>query len=140
VVSANPRVIGFQWYDGKQYSLVDCAPEDYAAREAERMDALCALEFRAAKAEAELAVKGGEWCAQNRAEGRGGCGACAWCCKQQRDRAEKAEAERDALKELLREARNALEVLRATDMILGKIPMDLAERIDAALAVKGETE
>lgn len=43
---------------------------------------------------AALEVKGGEWCAKNRAEGRGGCGACtcAWCCKQADDRADVAEA------------------------------------------------
>lgn len=40
---------------------------------------------------AALEVRGGEWCAKNRAEGRGGCGACAWCCKQANDRADLAE-------------------------------------------------
>jgi hypothetical protein len=54
-----------------------------------------ALAERAEKAEAQVAVSGGEWCAQNRAEWRGPCGACAWCVKQERERAEKAERERD---------------------------------------------
>jgi hypothetical protein len=48
--------------------------------------------------EAVNAVQGGEWCAQNRAEGRGGCGACAWCCQQLRDELERLQAqiEKDA--------------------------------------------
>ena len=47
---------------------------------------------RAEIAEAKAAVCGGEWCAENRAAGRGPCGACAWCCTQERNRAEAAES------------------------------------------------
>lgn len=39
-----------------------------------------ARELERARAEAD--VRGGEWCARNREEGRGPCGACAWCCQQ----------------------------------------------------------
>jgi hypothetical protein len=45
------------------------------------------------EARAAAEVRGGEWCAKNRAEGRGPCGACVWCCEDQKERAEKAEAE-----------------------------------------------
>lgn len=48
-------------------------------------------EWQLALAEAEVAVRGGEWCAENRAEGRNPCGACAWCCNQAIARAERAE-------------------------------------------------
>lgn len=51
------------------------------------------LEDEVRDLKAKLSVRGGEWCAENRAAGRGGCDACAWCCKQWRDRAEVAEAE-----------------------------------------------
>jgi len=37
-------------------------------------------------------------CREERAEGNGGCGACALCCKEWRDRAEKAEAEVERLR------------------------------------------
>ena len=46
---------------------------------------------RAKVAEAKADVCGGEWCAENRAEGRGPCGVCAWCCQQVTERAERAE-------------------------------------------------
>lgn len=65
-----------------------------ATRDEERAMAREIVELRARtlKLEAIVDVRGGEWCATNRAEGRGPCGACAWCCSQQRDRAERAEA------------------------------------------------
>lgn len=52
-------------------------------------DVVLALLDRLERVEAQEAVRGGEWCAQNRAEGRGPCGACAWCCKQASDDAER---------------------------------------------------
>lgn len=48
-------------------------------------------------AEAAASVRGGEWCAQNRAEGRGGCGACAWCCQQVTQERDQLKLERDSL-------------------------------------------
>lgn len=45
-----------------------------------------ALEFAKAKSD----VCGGEWCAKNRAEGRGPCGACAWCCNRFKQIAQRA--------------------------------------------------
>ena len=62
-------------------------------------------------AEAKADVRGGEWCAKNRAEGRGPCGACAWCCKQATDCAEKAEAENARLQEALAKLQPHLLVL-----------------------------
>lgn len=50
---------------------------------------------RAEKAEAFASVRGGEWCAKNRAEGRGGCGACAWCCQQANQSRDSMRGERD---------------------------------------------
>lgn len=50
------------------------------------------LEARVEVAEAKAEVIGGEWCAKNRAEGRGPCGTCSICCGEERARAEKAEA------------------------------------------------
>lgn len=41
-------------------------------------------------AEAKADVCGGEWCAKNRAEGRGPCGACAWCVARYKTLAERA--------------------------------------------------
>jgi hypothetical protein len=59
------------------------------------------LQAEVEKLKAEVAVMGGAWCAQNRAEGRDGCGACAWCCQQQKERAEKAEASLTRIKSFL---------------------------------------
>jgi hypothetical protein len=78
-------------------AVKDCGRLDRALRdEAAKADAATA---RADKAEAErdvavakAAVIGGEWCATNRAEGRGPCGSCSWCCAQATARAERAEA------------------------------------------------
>lgn len=42
-------------------------------------------------AEAKSSVIGGEWCANNRSEGRGPCGACSLCCADAIKRAEEAE-------------------------------------------------
>lgn len=53
---------------------------------------------------AKNAVRGGEWCAENRAAGRDRCGACAWCCSFEKDRAEKAEQELAALREVVKVA------------------------------------
>lgn len=50
-------------------------------------------EWQVAVLAAQDSVHGGEWCAENRAAGRDRCGACSWCVKFERDRAEKAEAE-----------------------------------------------
>ena len=50
-------------------------------------------------AEAKADVIGGAWCAKNRAEGRGPCGSCAICCRDERQRAESAERDRDAVLE-----------------------------------------
>lgn len=57
-----------------------------------RLDTIKYLLARVEKAEAEAAVRGVEWCAANRAAGRGPCGACAWCCKQATERADLAVA------------------------------------------------
>jgi DNA repair exonuclease SbcCD ATPase subunit len=54
---------------------------------------IATLLARTEKAEAEADVRSGKWCEKNRAEGRGGCGMCAWCWRLERDRAEKAEAD-----------------------------------------------
>jgi hypothetical protein len=78
-------------------AVKDCGRLDRALRdEAAKADAATA---RADKAEAErdvavakAAVIGGEWCATNRAKGRGPCGSCSWCCAQATARAERAEA------------------------------------------------
>ena len=37
-------------------------------------------------AKAKAAVSGGEWCAENRAAGRGRCGACSWCARLEQQR------------------------------------------------------
>ena len=50
------------------------------------------LAARLAEAEAKAEVRGGEWCAKNRAEGRGPCGACAWCCAALRAELETTKA------------------------------------------------
>lgn len=63
-----------------------------AVRDGKRPEEL-RLEDRVAELEAKLDVLGGEWCLRNRAEGRGGCGACAVCCQEARDRALAAEFE-----------------------------------------------
>lgn len=67
-----------------------------------RLDTIKHLMACVEKAEAEAAVRGGEWCAENRATGRGPCGACAWCCKQATDRAEQAEAALASLQDATR--------------------------------------
>ncbi len=69
----------------------------------------------AAEAEREVAVAkaaviGGEWCAENRAAGRGPCGSCSWCCAQSKNRADAAEAARDSARALLKEARVAVDL------------------------------
>lgn len=64
-------------------------------------------------ARAEADVRGGKFCEESRAAGRGPCGACAWCCATQRDRAEKAELGRDKAEATA--AREALQ--RAADLI-----------------------
>lgn len=63
-------------------------------------EARWAERLRAAEAVAD--VRGGEWCAKNRAEGRGPCGACAWCCQQAKERAEAAEHRESVLRSLAR--------------------------------------
>ena len=54
--------------------------------------------IRAVLAQPSVAI-----CREERDKGNGGCGACALCCKEQREAKEKAEAERDALREKLGE-------------------------------------
>jgi hypothetical protein len=54
---------------------------------------------RAEELEARCAVLDGSSCAEERAAGSGGCGMCAWCCKQSRDRTETAEAKVAAAEE-----------------------------------------
>ena len=58
-----------------------------------------------AKLRAENDVIRGSWCNGNRSEGRGGCGMCAVCCKEAKERADCAEM--DAAK-LRAERDNAL--------------------------------
>lgn len=45
-------------------------------------EAFPALLWKLEVAEAKAAVSGGEWCMENRAEGRNKCMACAVCCKE----------------------------------------------------------
>lgn len=66
-----------------------------------RRDDVRRLAQRIAVVEAAAAVRGGEWCAENRAAGRGPCGACSWCCLQAVMRAEAAEAELRTCREQL---------------------------------------
>lgn len=42
---------------------------------------------------AQTETSSGVACAEERAAGNGGCGACSWCCSQWRERAEVATAE-----------------------------------------------
>lgn len=45
-------------------------------------EAFPALLWKLEVAEAKAAVSGGDWCMENRAEGRNKCMACAICCKE----------------------------------------------------------
>lgn len=45
-----------------------------------------------------------EFCAESRAAGNGACGACAWCCQKQGQRAERAEADAAELRAMLLKA------------------------------------
>lgn len=74
-----------------------------------RLDTIKHLLARVEKTEAEAAVRGGEWCAANRAAGHGPCASCAWCCGQATERAERAEALLVAAKTELREQEDAKE-------------------------------
>jgi hypothetical protein len=86
-----------------------------------------------AQLKAENAVRGGEWCAKNRAEGRGGCGACAWCCQQATERAERAEAD-------LLCARHSCGVISADrDRVISERDATQAA-LDAAMALKAKNE
>lgn len=51
-----------------------------------------------------LQVLDGTWCAENRSQGRGGCGLCGWCCKQARDERDAALLRVGEAEKLLREA------------------------------------
>lgn len=68
------------------------------------------LEQRLEEANAKLDVLGGEWCLRSRAEGRGGCDACAVCCQEARDRVVAAELEITRL-------RNHISVLEKRDEV-----------------------
>lgn len=67
--------------------------------------------------------------ATNRAEGRGPCGACAWCCKQASSIAEKAIAHAEAAEKLARE----WERLCNERICLWREAVDRAESARAAL-------
>jgi hypothetical protein len=67
---------------------------------------------RAEEAEAFASVRGGEWCAKNRAEGRGGCGACAWCCQQANQSRDELGIQLAALRERLRLAMAVVDAAR----------------------------
>lgn len=72
---------------------------DNILRERDQLRArLAEVERERDEARAVADVRGGAWCEKNRAEGRGPCGVCAWCCKQAVDRAERAEAEVERLR------------------------------------------
>ena len=86
------------------------------------------LERRVKELEATTAVWGGEWCAENRAAGRGPCGACAWCCKEATDRAEAAER---------RARRLEAAVARRTSV---KVPVQERTLRDQLAAVEAECE
>lgn len=70
----------------KWHEAEDRAEQAEARAEAER-DAL----------RARCDVLDGAACAEGRAAGRGGCGMCAWCCKQARAERDALRAERDRL-------------------------------------------
>jgi hypothetical protein len=74
---------------------------------------LSAAKARIAELEALNDVRSGEWCKQNRAEGRGGCGMCAVCCNELKERAENAElkltVKLDGYRELAEKAAKAEE-------------------------------
>lgn len=80
---------------------IDAVLQGTAYWQGGRLDTIKHLLARVEKAEAAAAVRGGEWCASNRAKGRGPCGACAWCCQQIMASLTRAEVERDRLRVLL---------------------------------------
>ena len=88
---------------------------------------LAAFDAEIARLKAEVAVRDGSWCEQNRKEGRGGCGMCAWCCKDARE-------QRDALALDLAAHKRALAAgpaaLRRAEMTLYR--WDAAEVVEAA--------
>ena len=62
-----------------------------------------------------VSVLDGSACAEERAEGNGGCGMCAWCCKSALERAETAEIQNEGLRvsvELLTRVRDDLRLDR----------------------------
>ena len=72
------------------------------------------VEYKAQEAIIDLV----EWCTTNRVAGRAPCGACAWCCKQATERAERAEA----LAEIVRGAAEAFwGALGSTFWATGKV-------------------
>lgn len=68
-----------------------------------------ALANRAEAAEARPSV---EICQEERAQGNGGCGACALCCKEWREKTEAAERERDEACRELGRLRQELDMLK----------------------------
>ena len=56
------------------------------------------LEREKAALTTRVSVLDGSACAEERAEGNGGCGMCAWCCKEALTRAETAEIALQALR------------------------------------------
>lgn len=71
-------------FDGKVIVGTDCVRSVVADRDF-KAARIAELEAENAAMRNQLSVLGGEWCAENRAAGRGPCGACAWCCKQATD-------------------------------------------------------
>lgn len=92
--------------------VVEC--EECALEQVEHARRLSAALAASQARVAELELRPSpEICAENRAEGDGGCGCCVICCDESRKRAEKAEAESAAKDTALNALREALENQRA---------------------------
>lgn len=108
-----------------------------------RLNAETALRSRAAAAEMRVAVLDGSACAEGRKAGRGGCGMCAWCCREARDRAEAAEtfafaanSSYEVLRERVEAAEKDRDHLLDDEKGLGeenRALHDLVDRLEAAL-------
>jgi hypothetical protein len=73
-------------------------------------------------------VRSGEACAKERAAGSGGCGMCAWCCKQAREDRDNAIALKRAAYETLDGCREVVEktIIPALELVTADLGMWLA--------------